>query len=157
MPAAARTDPHAGTVLKKVNAMNGGVFDRLHKKLQLETQEEGISPLHLADLPPTLRKIMRFMLREVEMSYQGICEAVADLPGDKIEQHELDDALEELRQQYWLIRRGEGDRVTYQVNLRRKAGSKLAAGIWGSLESRIMQAQSPQQAESSDTEPADSE
>ena len=56
---------------------------------------------------------------------------------------ELDEALLTLTRQMWLIRRGEGEQVNYQVNLRRKAGSKLAQGIWGSLDSKINQKKAP--------------
>ncbi len=36
-----------------------GIFDRLQKRMEVEAQEGGISPLDLAALPPLLRKIMR--------------------------------------------------------------------------------------------------
>jgi hypothetical protein len=112
-----------------------GVFDRLQKRLEIEAQEGGISPLDLADLPPLLRKIMRYLLREYELTYAEILEWAEDL--SDAERAELDPALDELTRQFWLIRRGEGERVRYQANLRRKAGSKLAQGVWGALNSRI--------------------
>ncbi|MFO7583619.1 MAG: hypothetical protein R6W69_02735 [Anaerolineales bacterium] len=112
-----------------------GVFDRLQKRLEIETQEGGISPLDLAALPPLLRKIMRYLLREYELTYAEIQEWAEDL--SDAERAELDPALDELTRQFWLIRRGEGERVRYQANLRRKAGSKLAQGVWGALNSRI--------------------
>ncbi len=119
-----------------------GVFDRLQKKLQVDKHEEGISALALADLPPNLRKLMRLMLREVEMFYQDLCTAVSEMPeASRLSQKELDEALETLTQQFWLIRRGEGERVRYQVNLRRKAGSKIAQGLWANLNTRIAQSQ----------------
>jgi predicted transcriptional regulator len=112
-----------------------GVFDRLQKRLEIEAQEGGISPLDLAALPPLLRKIMRYLLREYELTYAEILEWAEDL--SDAERAELDPALDELTRQFWLIRRGEGERVRYQANLRRKAGSKLAQGVWGALNSRI--------------------
>jgi len=112
-----------------------GVFDRLHKRLEVKAQEGGISPLDLAALPPLLRKIMRYLLREYELTYTEIKEWAEDLSDD--ERAELDPALDELTRQFWLIRRGEGERVRYQANLRRKAGSKLAQGVWGALNSKI--------------------
>jgi hypothetical protein len=115
-----------------------GIFDRLQKKLEIEEQASGISPLDLAALPPLLRKIMRYMLREYELLYSEICEWVAELPeAERPSQAELDSALDLLTRQFWLIRRGEGQRVRYQANLRRKAGSKLAQGVWSALDSRI--------------------
>lgn len=115
-----------------------GIFDRLQKRLEIESQEDGISPLDLAALPPLLRKIMRYMLREYEMLYTEICEWVAGLPdAERPSQTELDEALAILTKQFWLIRRGEGERVRYQANLRRKAGSKLAQGVWNVLDTKI--------------------
>ena len=115
-----------------------GIFDRLQKRMEVEAQEGGISPLDLAALPPLLRKIMRYMLREYEMLYSEICEWAQELPeAERPTQTDLDASLEILTKQFWLIRRGEGERVRYQANLRRKAGSKLAQGVWSALDSRI--------------------
>jgi len=106
--------------------------------MEIEAQNEGISPLDLAALPPLLRKIMRHMLREYELFYPEICQWAAELPeGDRPSQVELDEALGLLSKQFWLIKRGEGERVRFQANLRRKGGSKLAAGVWNVLDSKI--------------------
>jgi hypothetical protein len=51
-----------------------GLFDKLNNQLQNREQEGGISPLDIAGLPPQLRKIMRLMLREVEMTYPQLRE-----------------------------------------------------------------------------------
>ncbi len=117
------------------------IFERLQKKLDVEKREEGISALEIADLPANLRKIMRLMLREYELTYEELCAAIDALPeADRLSRKELDEALATLSSQLWLIRRGEDALVTYQVNLRRKAGSKIAAGIWSVLDERIAQA-----------------
>jgi hypothetical protein len=115
-----------------------GIFDRLQKRMEVEAQEGGISPLDLAALPPLLRKILRYMLREYEMLYSEICEWAQELPeAERPTRADLDAGLEILTKQFWLIRRGEGERVRYQANLRRKAGSKLAQSVWSALDSRI--------------------
>lgn len=115
-----------------------GIFDRLQKRLEIESQEDGISPLDLAALPPLLRKIMRYMLREYELLYSEILEWVEGLPEtERPSIVDLDAALQILTKQFWLIRRGEGQRVRYQANLRRKAGSKLAQGVWNVLDTKI--------------------
>jgi hypothetical protein len=114
------------------------VFDRLQKRMELDSKESGISPLDLAALPPLWRRIMRYMLREYELFYTEICEWAASLPdSERPSQAELDSALENLSKQFWLIKRGEGPRLRYQANLRRKAGSKLAQGVWSVLDSKI--------------------
>jgi hypothetical protein len=120
--------------------MNGSIFDRLQKKLDIQKQEEGISAGDIADLPPVLRKIMRLMLREVELTYSAICTAVDAMPGpEQLSRADLDQALDTLTRQNWLIRRGEGDHINYTVNLRRKAGSQLGLNFWNSLDEKIAQ------------------
>jgi hypothetical protein len=120
--------------------MNGSVFDRLQKKLDVQKQEEGISAGDIAQLPPALRKIMRLMLREVEMTYGAIRIAMEEVAApDKLSRIELDQALENLTRQSWLIRRGEGESLNFTVNLRRKAGSQLGTSFWTSLDDKIAQ------------------
>ena len=115
-----------------------GVFDRLQKQINDKQKEGGITALDLADLPPALRKIMRLMLRQVQMNYPQLCEAVEKLPEDeRLSRSDLDDALKTLSQQAWLIQIGEGERAIYKVNLRRKAGSTIASGIWQSLDAKL--------------------
>jgi hypothetical protein len=115
-----------------------GVFDRLQKEIQNKQGEGGITALDLANLPPALRKIMRLMLRELELAYPQLTEANASLPdADRLPAGELDQALEVLTSQAWLVRIGQGDKAIYKVNLRRKAGSALAGGIWNNLDSKL--------------------
>lgn len=118
--------------------MDGSVFDRLQKALDIEKQEEGISAGDIAELPSALRRIMRMMLREVEMTYSAICAAVESAPeASRMSRADLDEALKTLTAQSWLIRRGEGERVNYMVNLRRKAGSQLGGSFWNELDAKI--------------------
>jgi hypothetical protein len=118
--------------------MNGSIFDRLQKVLDVQKQEEGISAGDIAQLPPALRKIMRMLLREIEMTYAAICAAMEALPeADRLSRKELDQALDTLTVQNWLIRRGEGEGLNYTVNLRRKAGSQLGLNFWNALDAKI--------------------
>lgn len=115
-----------------------GVFDRLQKQIDDKQKEGGITALDLADLPPALRKIMRLMLRQLQMDYPQLCEAMEKVPeGERLPRADLDNALKTLSQQAWLIQIGEGERAIYKVNLRRKAGSTLASGIWQSLDAKL--------------------
>jgi hypothetical protein len=115
-----------------------GVFDRLDKDIKSKQQEGGITALDLADLPPALRKIMRLMLRELQMTYPRLREAMESVPEkDRLTPDELDSALSTLSQQFWLTHIGEGEKAIYKVNLRRRAGSTLAAGIWSSLDDKL--------------------
>src|SRR5688500_17523957 len=107
-----------------------GVFDRLQRQIEDKKQEGGITALDLADLPPALRKIMRLMLRQLEMTYPQLVEAMSNMPdNEKLSPPVMDQALDALSKQFWLMRFGEGSRATYKVNLRRKAGSSLSTNI----------------------------
>lgn len=118
----------------------GGLFDKLQNQIENRAQEGGISAIDIASLPPTLRKIMRLMLRENEMTYAAIREAVEAMPeADRVSQSDLSEALNTLTAESWLIRLGQGETITYRVNLRRKAGSGLGGAIWARLESRLEQ------------------
>ncbi|HSB00626.1 MAG TPA: hypothetical protein VLE49_08245 [Anaerolineales bacterium] len=115
-----------------------GIFDRLQKEIENKGDEGGITALDLADLPPTLRKIMRLMLRELQLSYPQLLEASAALPeNERLAAKDLDEALELLTTQGWLIRIGNGEKAIYKVNLRRKAGSKIASGVWNTLDEKL--------------------
>lgn len=115
-----------------------GVFDRLSKEIESKQQEGGITPLDLVNLPPALRRIMKMMLRELQMNYPQLRAAVEAMPEkERISQDDLSAALATLTQQFWLIRIGEGEKAIYKVNLRHKAGSTLAAGIWSALDAKL--------------------
>jgi hypothetical protein len=118
----------------------GGLFDKLQNQLDNRNKEGGISALDLASLPPSLRRIMRTMLREVELTHPEIVTAMHAVPeSERLSDSELDEALATLTREGWLIRLGVDARITYRVNLRRKAGSGLTGGIWAALESRLSQ------------------
>lgn len=115
-----------------------GVFDRLQQKIELEKQEAGITPLDIAELPDQYRKLLKIILREAEMTFTEIQESIKKVHDIKdLNEADLIAALTELTKQMWLIRRGDGDRVRYEVNLRRKAGSGLSGNIWSALDSRL--------------------
>ena len=115
-----------------------GIFDRLQNQIDDKNKDGGITALDLADLSPALRKIMRLMLRALQMNYPQLCEAMDKMPEkDRLSRADLDAALDNLTQQGWLIRLGEGDKAVYKVNLRAKSGSTLASGIWSALDGKL--------------------
>jgi hypothetical protein len=115
-----------------------GVFDRLNKEIENKQKEGGITALDLVDLPPSLRRIMKLMLRELQMTYPRLCEAMDSMSEeDRLTRNLLDEALSALTEQFWLVRIGEGEKAIYKVNLKRKSGSTLAAGIWSSLDEKL--------------------
>ena len=115
-----------------------GIFDRLQTKIEDKNKQGGITALDLADLSPSLRKIMRLMLRQIRMDYPQLCAAVDSLPEpERLSRADLDRSLETLTSQAWLTRLGEGARAVYKVNLRAKSGSSLASGIWATLDEKL--------------------
>ncbi len=122
----------------KPQNLSGGVFDRLQQQLDIRKREEGISALEIADLPPGLRRVMRLMLREVVMKYTDLCANVEAMQQvDRPTRGELDQALKTLVEQNWLSRYGEGEFISFRVNLRRKAGSQLGQDVWSALDAKI--------------------
>jgi hypothetical protein len=115
-----------------------GLFENLSKKLEGIEAEQGISAWDLAQLPAAQRRIIRLILRDVQLPYRALCRAAAALPGEeRLNRAEVDRILEDLLQEAWLVRLGQGERVTYRVNLRRKRGSKLDSSIWERLGRRL--------------------
>ncbi|GAB4426102.1 MAG: hypothetical protein Kow002_15450 [Anaerolineales bacterium] len=115
-----------------------GVFDRLQKEIEDKQKDGGITPLDMVDLPPALRKIMRLMLRKIQISYPELAEAMQSMPEkERLSADDLDEAIATLVEQSWLIKLGDGERAIYKVNLRRKSGSTLASGIWQTLDSKL--------------------
>jgi hypothetical protein len=119
--------------------MMGGVFDRLNNKLGGDQSDSGgISPIELAKLPPVQRQLMRLLLRELEMTDKTLRESIAEMPEDKRpSESDLDMALKELAREGWVIKMGEGDKITYKANIRRKAPSTLAKSLWSALDTKI--------------------
>lgn len=114
------------------------LFDELRRKIESDSGQAGISAWELAQLPSPQRRIIRLILREVQMAYPQLRHAVANLPLEqRLEVAELDEALDRLLNQSWLIRMGQDQQISYRVNLRRKAGSRLAASLWEQLGRRI--------------------
>ncbi len=113
-----------------------GRSDQRSSESDDQKHEDGFSALDLESLPPTPRNIMRLMLREVEMTHSDLCEAVDALPEtDRLSRADLDEVLEGLIKNRWLIRTDTDRATTYKVNLRRKPRSSLSKNIWDAMDS----------------------
>lgn len=114
------------------------LFDDLRRKIEEDAGKAGISAWELAQLPAAQRRVIRLILREVQMAYPELRRAIARLPREqRIETQELDQTLARLIEKAWLIRMGQGQLITYRVNLRQKAGSRLGASIWQRLDQHL--------------------
>ncbi|MEJ5241163.1 MAG: hypothetical protein WHS87_08195 [Anaerolineales bacterium] len=115
-----------------------GVFDRLQKEIEKQQRENGITALDIAELPPTLRRVMRLLLRKVHMSYSELLQAVSSFPeSERLSAEALEEALGALVDQGWVLQIGTKAKAIYKVNLRRKSGSRLGAGIWNVLDEKL--------------------
>jgi AAA family ATP:ADP antiporter len=93
-------------------------------------RDSGMSTLVLGNLPPHQLRIMRFILQKGgEAVYTELAQALAALPeAERLSQSQVDEALEGLSQQQWLIR-SEAEPLAYRVNFRRKATRDLSEVI----------------------------
>ena len=98
--------------------------------------EGGLSMLDLVGLPPAQRTLMRLMLRQPDISYTELAQALAGLPAaDRLSPAELDETLDALLQQHFLLRSAGEQDVTFRVNHRRTARSTRRSKIWDALDS----------------------
>ncbi len=84
---------------------------------------EGLSILDMAGLPPLQLRVMRLVLRGVELSYSGLCEAVDKLPeAERLGRAQLDETLGDLIKQQWVtLQSGR-----YKANLHRKSNRTVS-------------------------------
>lgn len=114
------------------------LFDELRKKIEQDAGKKGISAWELTQLPAHHRRIIRHILREVQIPYHELRHAMSALPATlRLEPHELDEALNRLTDEAWIIRMGQGQRTTFRVNLRHKRGSGLSSSMWEHLNRRL--------------------
>ncbi len=101
----------------------------------LSEPTNGMSAFDFEDLTPTALTITRTILRHRELTYAGLCSALAALPADEqLTQAEIDAGLALLIQANQVIRVHDQPPPLYKVNLRRKLVSTLRRGIWDALD-----------------------
>lgn len=114
-----------------------GLYDRLLDQIggDDDDQPAGLTPLDISDLPEDQRQIMFWMLRHPKASAGGVTPDTIREHFDDVEN--LNDLLDDLTRNNWLIRMGEAPAEHYKVNLRRKRPSKLSANMWASLSDKL--------------------
>jgi hypothetical protein len=92
-----------------------------------EPPGEGLSVLDLAALPSAQLRVMRVLLRGVELSYEALCAAIDNLPQtERLSRSELDAALRVLLEQQWLVRTESNTPYKYKANLHRKSNRTIS-------------------------------
>jgi hypothetical protein len=112
-----------------------GLFERLQAELG-DDDQSGVTPLEIADLPDSQRRILLWMLRDRATAADGIgattlYERMPDAPDDCLK------VISALARSGWVIALGEAPNVRYKVNLRRKRGSASGFGLWSVLNDRL--------------------
>jgi len=84
---------------------------------------DGLSILDMAGLPPLQLRVMRLILRGVELSYAGLCDAVDTLPPEeRLARAQLDETISDLIKQQWVtVQNGR-----YKANLHRKSNRNVS-------------------------------
>jgi hypothetical protein len=77
----------------------------------------GFGMVDFIDLPGFERCIVRLLLRETELSYRQLCQAVAEMPGDlRMDPMQLDTALDHLTRSQWLVCEGDAQDARYRIS-----------------------------------------
>lgn len=85
---------------------------------------DGITMMHLLELPPAVRALLRLLLRRGSMSRQDLASASAAQPQPlQISGGQLDTLIELLSRQGWLVRVEETEIPRYRLRLRPKPPS----------------------------------
>ena len=112
-----------------------GLYDRL--KSQIGSEEPGgITPLDITDLPQEQKQLMLSLLRDQGGATDGVTRDSLDHKWSSTLGN-LDETLNELARNGWLIVLGEAPNQRYRVNLRAKRGSKGGFGLWSVLAGRV--------------------
>jgi hypothetical protein len=100
------------------------LFDPSGDQPEQSEQDDGLAAVDLLELPAALYRIMRLMLRHVEMDFAQLWDMVEKLPeAERLTRAEVEEALHSLIEQRWLIKTDTANLTTYRVNFRRKIGN----------------------------------
>jgi hypothetical protein len=86
--------------------------------------DNGFNIVDFMDLPGFERCIVRFLLRETELTYPQLVESISTLPDDQqLDQEHLDAALDHLTRSEWIVSSGEGEQRQYRISLMQRNNS----------------------------------
>lgn len=98
--------------------------------LKQASEQSGITPLDIAELPEDQKRIMFSMLRDQKASSDGV--TVSELQEQFGADEELTDTLTQLTEEAWLVVAGTPPDERYKLNIRRKRGR--IGNVWSALE-----------------------
>ncbi len=105
-----------------------GLFDRLQNEIESREQQEGISPVDLLDLPPTVVTIIKKIIRRNGMKLTEIATAL------KQSLEETQKALDELVEKGYIRQIEVKKEIWYKAFFRRKADKTLSHSFWSILD-----------------------
>ena len=95
--------------------------------------DSGFNMVDFMDLPGFERCVVRLILRETELTYPQLVEAITTLPEEQqMECDRLDEALDHLTGSQWLVPEGDGQQRRYRVAMHRRSSQN--PGMWDNLE-----------------------
>lgn len=108
-----------------------GLFDRLQDEIDSREKPEGLSPIDLLDLPPTLASVIQKIIRKNGMKLEEIATALDQSP------EETQKALDELVDQGYVRRVEVKQELWYKARFGRKADKTLHQSVWSALDGLI--------------------
>ncbi len=107
-----------------------GMFDHIQNEIKTQDKKEGISPADLLELSPPLRRLMKQITREGEITEK---KAAGHLGESAANAREI---LNGLVEKGYLERENREGEWTYRPRFARKRGRDIPVGIWSALEQR---------------------
>jgi hypothetical protein len=113
--------------------MSRNIFDAAGEKC--EPEDDGISPLDLADLPADQKKVMLALLRDQGKYPDGVPDALLRQEvGSEVA--DFDATLAELYQDNWITASSDGGEHRYRIAFRSKRAKQTAYSLWSVLSDR---------------------
>ena len=113
--------------------MGKGVFGRLQSELDAREKAAGLSMADILALPDALRKLVNWMLRQEEVSFQQL---VAHVGHDEATTHAM---VADLVENGFVREMNVKGEQRYRVRLAPKKKRDLPANLWRALDTKIEQ------------------
>jgi len=108
-----------------------GLFDRLQGEIDARERQEGLSPIDLLDMDPSLATITKKIVRRNGMRLEDIAEELGHSP------EETQMMLNDLVNKGFMRRVEVNNEIWYKAFFGRKADKKLSTGVWSALDNLL--------------------